>query len=278
MGEPGSRSTRRSFLRIAGAASVVGVGALAGCNDVGDSQPENVEDVPEERFEQPQIPEDQREGLEPIADLRQVHSFERLGGLATVTAYVDGTTYDVTEVTDTVAEKTMGQLDEPLVVFFAAKANVEGTASSFASAERIAERATPAFRDELESQGVEDVEEVDPRDPLPDVDEPSVAEFRGTYETSRVEHEATLPNDETLPLVVPSQSLEMAAFQSVWKPDEETALIVGGGYPNENFETRESSSVTGEEGDGIDVEMSIDLGLDPEAYRQRLVALAESVR
>jgi len=207
-----------------------------------------------------------------------VYSVDRLGGLATVTADVDGTVYEVCEVTEPVAKKAMGQFDEPLVVFFAATVNLEGTATGFLTAGDVADRATPVFRDELARQGVEDVEEVEPRDPLPDVADGAVTEFRGTYEIQRIEREATRPGGGSFPIVVTSQSLETAAFQTVWKPDDGTALVAGGGYPNEDFESRESANVSGAEGDSIDVEVSIDLNLEPDAYRQRSISLVESVR
>lgn len=255
------------------AGAVVSTSAFAGCSAVGSDQPSSVEEADEDQFPSVEV---NGENLNQTDEFRRVN---QAGGWGIeVTAYTTGHRYELADVTETVREKTMGAIDDPLVVFFATESNLEGTGTSLADVDRIAEMSTNVMRSQLESQGITDIQQVEPVDPLPDVDEDAQSvEFRGTYETPAIERTASLGNGEEVPIQIPSQDLEVAGMHTTWKPNDGTAIVGGGVYPTKDFETSSQSSVTGERNDGIDVQVIVDLDLEPDSYRERLNSLTESL-
>lgn len=271
MERPSRSRSRRDYLRVTGSAATVGLTALAGCSALGDSESPDASEASDEKFSRPTLPDEAMNSLEQTGEIRQVSDATGM------TAYTAGQIYEVTDLTERVTEKTMGNFSDPLMVFFAAKTNLEGLTTAAASPERIADSSKTLVERRLNDQGVEDTREVKPAAPLPDYSSSETVEFRGTYRTPEITQQAQLGNGETLPIEIPAQDLSVAGMMTVWKQDNGTALLAGGGYPAEDYEYTTETSMTSDLGDGIDVSVSIDLNLQPESLRKRLNELTEAV-
>lgn len=271
MDSSGVKASRRRFLKRAGPVAAAAVAGMAGCSGLGDAESPDADEVPEGKFLEPTLSDGASRSVEKTGEIRQVDD------VTGVTAYTAGTIYEVTDLTERVESKTMGTFSDPLMVFFAAKVNIEGWGAGLATPRRIAENSKGIVERRLNDQGVEETREVEPSEPLPDHSPSHSVEFRGSYNTPGFEQTAELPNGETFPIEIPSQELEIVGMMTVWKQDQGTAVIAGGGYPAENYEASAQSSVTSELGDGIDISVSIDLGLQSESLRRRMIDLAEAV-
>lgn len=184
--------------------------------------------------------------------------------------------YENQALRDEVSQKTLGQFDSPLAIFFASHVNLEGNGTSAASKKRIADSVTPIFRSRMQDSGVENVRPMAPQTPKPDFG--LVREFRGHYPTPRIEKEVPLGSDlGTRTLVFQKDQLPITGLLTVWKAGKGTAFVGGGAFPAKNFAKHSTISITSEKGDGIDVTASLDLNLRPGQLRRNMTDLVSSV-
>ncbi|MDL5362282.1 twin-arginine translocation signal domain-containing protein [Halalkalicoccus sp. NIPERK01] len=262
---------RRDFLRSAGATAVaVGV---AGCS-TSESGNVNVEDG---RYPYPSIPERALDGWE-LTDRRAEHSRRRFAGTG-LDQHTRTELYEFARLSEEVAEKTLGQFEGDLGVFFASRITFEGYASYLADAGRVADGGLGEMTAEMEAMGITDVTEVEPTDPRPTAaDGQALREVVGAYPVEDLSLEAELPGDARRTFEVEGGEVPVRGFLTAWKTGRRTAYVAGGAYPDGDFVRESPVSVTGDgRGDGIDVTVSVALGLDPEAYREELVGLVERV-
>lgn len=195
----------------------------------------------------------------------------------TVHTYERTIVYENQALRDEVSQKTLGQFDSPLAIFFASHVNLEGNGTSAASKKRIADSVTPIFRSRMQDSGVENVRKTSPQSPNPDSG--LVREFRGHYPTPRIKKEVPLGGDlGTRTLVFQKDQLPITGLLTVWKDDKGTAFVGGGAFPAENFAKHSTISITSEKGDGIDVTASLDLNLRPGQRRRNMNELISSIQ
>jgi hypothetical protein len=132
---------------------------------------------------------------------------------------------------------------------------------------------------EMEAMGIEDVERVEPGEPLPTAaDGQALREVVGTYPVEDVSFETELPGGVEQTFGIDGGEVPVRGVLAAWKEGRRTAYVAGGAYPDGNFARESEVSVTGDgRGDGIDVTVAVDLGLDPAAYREEVVGLVERV-
>lgn len=257
-----------------------GLAALAGCsspfefgssdsNATGGGDSQNLGDG----YHAPSL--DERPDGWEVTDTRR-STFEREKFGVGVKGYASTKVYEETALRDAVSEKTRGQFDGRLATFFATKINLTGEATAAADVDRIAEFAKDRFEGELDNQDLRNVREVDPSGSTPNVDG-EVYEYRGEYETPEINRTVDVPDVGTRELVIPADTLPVAGLVSVWKPSTGVAYVGGGAFPAANYEQEDTISITSEAGDGIDLVVRVDLGLDPDALRGEVVAMTEQV-
>lgn len=262
---------RRDFLRSAGATAVAA--GVAGCSTSDSGTDADGEDG----YSYPSIPEEALDGW-TLSDRRAEDERRRFAGVAIV-RHTRTEVYEFTRLSEAVAEKTLGQFEGDLGAFFASRTTFEGYASYLVDAELVADEGLQEMVAEMESMGVTDVREVEPREPLPSAaDEQALREVVGTYPVEDVSFETELPGGARQTFEIEGGEMPVRGILAAWKPGRRTAYVAGGAYPDGSFERESVESVTGDgRGDGIDVTVSVDLGLEPEAYREEVVGLVERV-
>lgn len=262
---------RRQFLGSTGAAAVA-VGA-AGCSTTGTGTDADAADG----YPYPSIPGDALDGWE-LTDRRAEDSRRRFGGVG-LDQYVRTELYEFARLSEEVAEKTLGQFEGDLGAFFASRTTFEGYASYLADAGRVADEGLGELTAEMEAMGITDVTEVEPTDPRPDAaGGQALREVVGTYPVEDLSLEAELPGDARRTFEVEGGEMPVRGVLAAWKAGRRTAYVAGGVYPDGDFERESPVSVTGDgRGDGIDVTVNVDLGLEPAAYREEIVDLVERV-
>ncbi|PSP79665.1 hypothetical protein BRC81_03955 [Halobacteriales archaeon QS_1_68_20] len=243
--------------------------ALAGCSAPGG------DDQGGGNYSWPGVPNEHLQGWEKAGTETDV--FSRSAWWVGVDAYVATEIYNDVAIRQDVREKTMGQFDEVLATFFATKINLEGLGTRAVTASEIADRLFPEFRSQMEEYGVQNVEETETSSPAPSNHDPVTKEYSGTFPTPAIEREVSMPDVETKTLHLPADELEITGLASAWKTNTGTGYAGGAVFPAENFSKKDTISLTGAEGSGIDVTISVDLGLDPTSIRNRVVGMIESI-
>lgn len=254
--------TRRETL--AGAST--GIVALSGCSGFdGDS------DTGGENHSWPTVADSRIENWNQVS--RETDEFSK----PLVDGYVATKIFNDTKIREDVREKTLGQFDEVLATFFATKINLEGYGTSAARDSTIADRIAPKFKSQMEDNGIQNVQATGTSSPVPSDHDPVTREYRGTFPTSPIERDISIPDVGERTLKLPADELEITGLFSVWKTDKGTAYAGGAVFPAENFHKSDTISVTGKEGTGIDVIISVDLNLSPRKIRRNLVEMIESI-
>lgn len=260
---------RRELL---GGLGVVGTTGLAGCS-TGRIAPDS---TPEERQrhlrEMPWPTITEQHGDWERTDALSQYLGQQLG----VHTYQKTVLLENTAVQRRIETKANGQFDRTLGQFFATHIDLEGLMTSAATPSMIADRVAPQIRNQMEQAGIEGVSSAEPASPLPDIDGESRA-LAGHYETPAVEQTAHIDGLGEVTVEFPSKRLSIRGFATVWKEKSGVAFAAGGVVPTTDYEGRSRTSLTSEEGDGIDLVVDVDMNIPYERMRDQIVAMAESV-
>lgn len=201
--------------------------------------------------------------------------YEKQGG---VTPHERTYIYENTALRKEVKQKTLGQFDSTLATFFASHIDLRGLTTIAATEEKIGKNLVPPFRKQLKQNGIKNVRKVSPQNPKPRPDsDTKIYEFRGSYSTPQITKQVNIPNVGKRTLSIEADQLPITGLVAIWKVKNGQAFAAGGAFPAEPYDKSDTISVTSEEGDGIDVTVSIDLGLRPRQLRQEIIKLSESV-
>lgn len=245
-----------------------GVSLLAGC-----SSPSGSSDGSNADVAWPSVTDPRLERWERTGRRKKQHAAQ--GG---VTPHERTYIYENSALRTEVDEKTLGQFDGTLATFFASHVDLRGLTTALASEERIGRNLMPLFEAELKRNGIENVRSVSPRKPKPSPSPGTeVYEFGGAYSTPEITKRVEIPNVGERTLSIEAGELQITGLVAVWKVESGRAFAAGGAFPAEPYDESDTISVTGEEGDGIDVTVSVDLGLRPGQLRREVIALTESV-
>lgn len=257
-----SSMDRRRFLLAAGAS---GLATLAGCQTaVGAVAP-------------PQVPTEdlQSGGWTKQSEVTDEGVFEESFGPVTVEARASSVAYEDTELATTVREDTLGAVDATLALFTATRIDVVPSVDELGPVQgevrsRIEASAREQLRGELEAAGLENVERSGT----------GTLEVAGGADANLTEYTATYPvGDIVFPvtadrsLTIEGGALSISALLAAWAADGHY-LVSGGAFPAENFATSETAELS----DAISVDVEVDLGLTPEAYREEVLDLITGVR
>lgn len=196
-----------------------------------------------------------------------------------VTGHIRTYIYENTAVRAEVKEETLGNFDQTLASFFASRIDLRGLATRLATKEKIAAQARPSFEDEMTDQGIQNVSEVTPHQPQPEIQDasPLIYEYQGEYPTPEITRSVNIEEIGQRELSIESGTLPISGLLAIWKDGSGTAYAAGGAFPAQDYEQTETITITSEEGDGIDIHVSIDLNISPQQLRQQIVDLTESV-
>lgn len=262
-------SSRRKYL---GAIGTLGAAGFAGCSSLEESSRDGGES--EKRVAWPAVTSERLKDWTLSASRRQ-----QLGSTSGVRPYARTRLYDNETLRESIKEKTLGQFDQSLAMFFATHIKLDGIMARFASRSDIAEPVFAEFRSEMAANGITNIDEVSVSEPKPEYDSRSTqVEYRGEYGTPAISKPITIDGTDEQMINIPSQRLDVTGIAASWQEDENTWFAAGGVFPAENYETTNGFSISGDgETDGIDIQIAINLGIPYEQLRRDVVDLAGSV-
>ena len=269
---------RRQFLGSAVAVSSVATAGCVGYADAqGEPQPEPEPDSggdSEGAPEPPSVPVDEFDGGWAVDSERSGFFTDSARGITT-----RGTTVAYTDegLAEEMRERTLDTDVGDLRVFFASRIDYEPAVDSlpFGFGRRLVLDATAVnardrFQSELAESGLEDVEHRE-KDSVRTHDGSSADLFAydATYPFEGFEFQA---GDSEI--FVEGQSVAAEGLLAVWysKPLQST-LVAGAVNPAENYEQTVEREIT----QAVDLTLDIDLGLEPDAYREESLDLIRSV-
>ncbi|MCH7659367.1 MAG: hypothetical protein IH933_01895 [Euryarchaeota archaeon] len=216
----------------------------------------------------------------PVVDEERLAEWERLSersdeynvsyrGIDALTVHERTYTYDYTELRESVAELSQGEIDRSLARFVASRMTLEGVGRRFVTPERLVDDALDGVESGLKDRGMESIERVEPGSPLPDVDG-EIVEYRGETDIPSFSREIDVSGFSTT-IEFAGEPLETEGVFAVWKPEVDTAYVAGGVFPlADALETLVPESA------GIDLVDLLDLEFDPAEFRETFVSLIET--
>ena len=253
---------RRTYL---GAAAGIGFTALSGCTSTATAMKRP-----------PKVPQSKLDdgGWKLLDESTEDPAYEQSVGPATLTATTVTRLYEDAALRADIEEKTLGTASGQFATFFASRVTFDPNLADLpVGGERILDavesKARKTFESQLRDAGLEGIEQTGT----------GTFEVNSGTEARLTGYEAAYPFEglsiELTPertLTIAGGDVNVAGHLAVWKNDE-AVLLAGGAYPAENFRREVSKSPSA----AIDVDVTIDLGLTPEAYRQELFSLIRRV-
>lgn len=195
----------------------------------------------------------------------------------TVTATAHTLAYEDADLRREVKAKTLDAIDFAPSSFFASRLDfsppVDDVPNESARAKvqrRVEESSKSRFEERLRGYGLTDVRGIGTEELAVETGETATLHAYGaTYAFDDMTF--STPGGPTI--TIEGDSLDVDAWLAIWRRDDAT-LLAGGGYPAENFADTIERSIT----DAIDLTVTIDLGLTPDAYRKELFSLLTAVR
>lgn len=242
---------RRQFL-----VGVGGMAALAGC--LGSAR---------EQYPWPVVGEEALSGWERLSDRTNEYDVS-YRGIDALWVHERTYRYDYTELRESVAELSHGELDRSLR-FAASRLTLEGIGRRFATPERLVDDAMAGVESRFRDRGLESIERVDPVEPYPETDG-ELIEYRAERSLPSFSREVSAGGFSTT-VEFAGAPLEMEGVFAVWKPETDTAYVAGGVFPAEGALDAIVPSEM-----GIDLLDMLDIEFDPAELRERVVALVEA--
>lgn len=265
---------RRRFLLAAGSAAASA--ALAGCNALAGDVDERTGAGSAPTASSELLAEGGWEQAETSENRLLDRSY--LGGQVQVTADAETVTYEKAALRQSVAERTLGQLDTTLGVFSVTNLDIEPNPADLPLGlgvkqllSEVRETAGAEFEAQLRGAGITDVRRTGETDvTVADGRNTALVEYAGKY--GYEEMRIPLPAADQY-ATVEGGSIEMAGALAAWR-DGRYIVVAGGAHPAENF----AQTVEADLSDAISVDVAIDLGLTPATYAEELRNLIASVR
>lgn len=256
---------RRDYLAVGAS---VGAAALSGCSSFLAAAETPPPSVPSDRLDSG--------GWEQTAE-NSGTVLEESYGPVTLRAVQHTLQYQDAALAQTVADRTLGQVQTALSVWFASRIdfspnldNLPASVGQEQIVDQVQANARDQFEQQMKEQGLTNVEEtgtgridVDTGETAETVNLSAVFPFEGI----------SFAISESESVEIPAADIEISALLAVWHHGD-YVLVSGGAYPAENFE----QSIQNDLSEGISVSVDIDLGLEPDAYRTEVRSLVAGVQ
>ena len=203
--------------------------------------------------------------------------FERSVASVSVTATQHTLRFSDVGLRSEIDERTLGNLSDDLMVFFATRVNfnpnIDNLPAGVGRAEimdAITENANAGFREQLQAAGLQNISESGTGTVTVDTGEQAgLTRYSAEFPFEGIRFGVT---DEEA-IQIPGRAIAIEGQMAVWHHGD-FALIAGGAYPAENFETTVTDSLSS----AIDVTIDIDLNLTPKRYAQEVTSLLKGVQ
>lgn len=255
---------RREYLAVGLGAAAAG---LSGCSSF----------VAAAETPRPAVPTDRLEsgGWEETADDSGT-VFEQDYGPVTVEAVQHTLRYEDAALRQRVADRTLGEVDTALSVFFASRVdfspnldNLPGGVGQAEIVDQVRQNAREQFETQMRNQGLTDIEQTGTGSIEIDTGETADTDnLQAVFPFEGISFDVT----DTESVAIPAADIEIEAVLAVWHHGD-FVLVSGGAYPAQNF----AREIENELSEGISVSVDVDLGLEPQRYREEVRSLVAGV-
>lgn len=253
---------RREYL-----AAGVGVGAtaLSGCSFLAAAE-----------TPRPDVPSDEldSEGWNQTSEESGTVLEEQYLGV-TVEAVQHTLQFEDAALRQTVADRTLGEVDTALSVFFASRIDFSPNLDNLPGAQeqivsRVEENARQQFEQQMKEQGLTDIEQTDTG-----TIEIDTGETADTQVLSAVFPFEGISFDvgQDQSVEIPPADIGIDATMATWHHGD-YVLVAGGAHPGENYQ----QSIDDQLSKGISVSVDVDLGLQPSQYADEIRSLIAGVQ
>ena len=254
---------RRRFLATTGA-GVTGATGLAGCLASASAGPPS---VPDDRLD--------ANGWE-LVDQQQTEALNVAIAGQELTATAVTETYENAALREEIAEKTLGQVADAPLLFFASRVTIDPDLTSLPGEigrDRVIKEVESAARvtmtEQMEANGIEGIERVRTGTLSVDAEEPARrTDLRGTIPVDPIS--IPVADGETVDLDI--DAIPVTGRLAVWAT-EGSVLVGGGAFPAENVAVETETELS----DAISVSIDIDLELAPSEYEARVTELTREI-
>lgn len=181
--------------------------------------------------------------------------------------------YENSQVREDLKRKTLGMVDESVVLFFAVRADIVPDVDNLPLLRdyvmKIAkESAKEYFEQELRNYGLTNIQLVEEREIIVNTGEKAkVFVYSAEYKIPELSFQLT--QDKRISL--DAGSLKVAGILAVWHHGD-YIIIAGGAYPAENYLKTFKERIT----EAIEVTIKINLGFQPEKYEEEIMGSIKS--
>ena len=182
--------------------------------------------------------------------------------------------YENSRVREDLKRKTLGMVDESVVLFFAVRADVTPDLDNLPILKnyvmKIAEEsAKEYFEEELSKYGLNNIRLVEEHEMTVNTGEKArVFVYSAEYKIPKLSFQLTQGKSVSLD----AGSLKVAGILAVWHHGD-YIMIAGGAYPAENYVKTFNEKLT----EAIEVAIKINLGFQPEEYEEEILDLIKSM-
>ncbi|WP_332898853.1 hypothetical protein [Haladaptatus sp. CMSO5] len=253
---------RRMFL---GMTAGIGLTGLSGCGSVLASVPA------------PELSQDKLEsGGWTLIDEQDKNMFTESYSGATVSAAAHTLTYEDSDLTAQITERTLDTVSAQMAVFFASRVdfspsldNMPAGAGRKEVMEETKQTAKDNFEQRLKDGGLVEIAEGDTSSFTPETgEEGDLVEYTATYPFEGFSFDVTDEKSVT----VEGEDIVINGWLAIWHHDD-SILISGGAAPGTNY----AETIEKELSAGVSVTVDIDLGLHPASYRDEIFSLMRTV-
>ncbi len=196
---------------------------------------------------------------------------EQSYGPVTFTAKGYTTTHTDTALTQRIEDATLGRVTSQLALFSATRIDFSPDVGNLPAGigreevlNEVEASARDQFRDRLADAGLSDIQRIGTGSfDVATGESASLTEYEATYDVPTFE----FPVEDGTTVTIDGDALAVRGDLAVWHHGD-YALVAGGAWVGENF----ARSATQDISDAITVSVDVDLGLEPETYREEIHA------
>jgi hypothetical protein len=174
-----------------------------------------------------------------------------------------------------VADRTLGEVDTALSVFFASRVDFSPNLDDLPGVQgqivdQVRENARQQFEQQMEAQGLTDIEQTDTGSIEIDTGETADTEIlSAVFPFEGIDFAV----GEGESVEIPPAEIGIDATMATWHHGD-YVLVAGGAHPGENYQ----ESIDDQLSDGISVSVDVDLGLQPDQYGEEIRSLIAGVQ
>ncbi len=248
-----------------------GITLTAGCNGVRSGSAS----ASDATFLPPVVAEGALEGWAQVGDVQETELDVPVPGLS---VYQSMALFENRAFLEEMSTLAMADISAPLSTFFVTRVNFVGPLGGVAVPDLVETQVTPVVKDQLRSQGVEDLGERRPATGSVEKTDDLYAIEGAFHVDGQTMRGYPLPDGKTTEVTVEAATVDMRLVYGIWAPRSGEVYVAGGAFPTSPYQSvSDPVSLTGDDETGVTVTAEVSLPLDRPDHRGALLSLVDAV-